>query len=140
MHDLDGDGEKRIQIITISFSDVLNRTDLAQEAVLSRFVGQVATGPALFYVFDEENYSSLKETQIPILAEIDFADSSEYLEKDRYAATEAGFFEDIEGWEGSTQELYFGMRVSDGIPEDDGRYRQISQCKNALSKIIQEYK
>ena len=49
--DIDGDGEKNVQIITIAFSETLSRSDQSQSSEVSRFVGQVASGPALLYLF-----------------------------------------------------------------------------------------
>lgn len=139
--DIDGDGEKRVQIITISFSDVLARTDQSQEATLARFVGQVATGPALFYIFDEENYNALKNAEVQVLGEIgDVGEDSRCLEGDRYNASEAGFFDGVAGFSDKDEALYFGMRVSENIPEDDSRYAQIAQCQQVLSRIVEEYK
>lgn len=138
--DIDGDGQKRVQIIAISFSDTLDRTDHTQEAVLTRLVGQISSGPALFYIFDDENYLALKEAQVPIFAEIaDIGVSSPYSDVDRYNATEAGFFMDVEGWPQNYKTLYFGIRVSDGIDKNDSRYIQIQQSKQSLSKIIREH-
>ena len=138
--DIDGDGQKRVQIIAISFSDTLDRTDHTQEAALTRLVGQISSGPALFYIFDEENYAALKEAQVPIFAEIKGIDlSSSYINADRYNATEAGFFKDLKGWPQDYKTLYFGMRVADGINENDNRYAQIQQSRQTLSKIVRDH-
>lgn len=134
--DIDGDGEKRVQIITISFSDVLDRNDMAQESALTRLVGQISAGPALFYVFDDANYKALKEAEVKILDEIDMTLSA--AEADRFNATVHGFFDDIPEFE-NEENLYFGVRVSDGITENDTRYSQVKQSRDTLGKIIQEY-
>ncbi len=134
--DIDSDGEKRVQIIEISFSDVLDRNDLAQESALTRMVGQISAGPALFYVFDDANYKALKEAQVKILDEINVA--SPYVETDRYNATEDEFFDSITEFE-KEQDLYFGIRVTDGITEGDTRYAQIQQSRDTLRKIVREH-
>lgn len=139
--DLDGDGETRVQIITVSFSEVLDRTDRAQEATLTRMVGQVASGPALFYIFDDENYQALKDAKVEIFDDLSMikAESSPYLDGDRFNAGNAGFFEGIPGFENSEKPLYFGLRNSENIPDNDSRYPQINQCAQTLTKIIQAY-
>ncbi len=138
--DIDGDGEKRVQIIALSFSDTLSRTDQTQEATLAQLVGQISSGPALFYIFDDENYKALKEAQVQVFGELKGVDTtSPYFEADRYNATEAGFFKDVKGWSENYKTLYFGMRVSDGITEGDSRYAQIRQCQETLAKIVKDH-
>ncbi len=134
--DIDGDGEKRVQIITVSFSDVLDRNDRAQESALTRLVGQISAGPALFYIFDDANYKALKEADVKILDEIDMA--SPGAEFDRFNATAYGFFDDIKEFK-NEENLFFGIRVSEGIAENDTRYSQVKQSRDTLEKIIREY-
>ncbi len=136
VEDIDGDGEKRVQIITISFSDVLDRMDRAQESSLTRLVGQISAGPALFYIFDDANYKSLKQAEVKIFDEIEVPSYS--TENDRYNATASGFFDSISEFKNEEQ-LYFGVRVCDGITENDTRYSQIKQSRDTLRKIILEY-
>ena len=138
--DLDGDGEKRVQVITVCFSDVLARTDQTQEGTLARLVSQIASGPAVFYVFDEPNYQALKETKADVFEDIGgLCRTTPYLEKDRFNATQAGVLSDIEFYKNSEKDFYFGMRNTAGITEKDSRYTQIEQCKNVLSRIMQAY-
>ncbi len=140
VQDIDGDGEKRVQIITVSFSDVLERTDRTQESTLTRLTGQVASGPALFYIFDEENYQALKDAKVQILGNLDFVGiDSECLDADRYFAGKAGFFDDISGFETKGKTLYFGVRNYQEIPETDPRYPQIEQCQKTLTAICKDY-
>ena len=138
--DIDGDGEKRVQVITISFSEVLARTDQTQESALARLVSHIASGPALFYVFDESNYDALKNTETEVFSDIGDLASSAYLSKDRYDATDAGFFDDLSGYRKTSQHFYFGMRTIEGIEEKDTRFLQIEQCRNTLKKIVKTYK
>ncbi len=137
--DLDGDGNTRVQIITVSFSEVLERTDRSQESALVRLVGQVASGPALFYIFDDENYKALKEADVEILNDLsEFQQlSSPYLTVDRFNATSAGFFKGVSGFEQSEKTLYFGLRNFEYITQTDSRYPQIEQSRQVLNKIIQ---
>lgn len=138
--DLDDDGEKRVQIITVSFSDVLARTDQSQEATLARLVGQVASGPALFYVFDDANYKALKEAKVQIFDEIaNDLPESEFVESDRYNASSAGFLDGVLGFEDADKPMYFSMRNSKEIPEEDNRYPQIKQCRDTLNRIVTAY-
>ena len=138
--DLDGDGEKRVQIITISFSEILARTDRGQEAALSKLIGQIASGPALFYMFDEENYQALKNAKVEIFDQIDqIVPTNQYVEPYRFNATEAGFFEGVLGFEDSEDKLYFGLRDSSKIESGDSRYNQIAQSKNTLKRIVEAY-
>lgn len=138
--DINGDGEKNVQIITVAFSETLSRSDQSQSSELSRFVGQVASGPAILYLFDDANYDAFDEASVDILADISSLGESEYLERDRFDVRNAGFLDDIEGFSSTEKVYYFGMRISDGIPEDDSRYPQIAQCESVLRKIIAEYK
>ena len=138
--DIDGDGEKRVQVISITFSDVLARTDQTQDATLAKMVGQISSGPALFYIFDDENYQALKEAQVEILSQLDASQTTPtYFEQDRYNASEAGFFKGLDNWAENGKKLYFGIRVSDGLDENDTRYKQIEQCKNALNRIAKDH-
>ena len=138
--DLDGDGEKRVQIITISFSEVLARTDQSQDATLTRMVGQVASGPALFYVFDDANYQALKQAQVQIFEEIsELVPDCKYMETERFDASSSGFLEGVLGFEDADEPLYFGIRNNDEIPENDSRYPQIAQCHNTLKRIVEAY-
>jgi len=138
--DVDGNGEKRVQVISITFSDTVGRTDQSQEATLAKLVGQIASGPALFYIFDDENYQALKEAQVQIFDQIDQIDQKcPYLQDDRYSATEAGFFKDVNGWAENGKKLYFGIRVSDGIQESDGRHVQIQQSRQTLKRIVEDH-
>ena len=137
--DVDGDGEKNIQIITVAFSETLSRSDQSQSSELSRFVGQVASGPALLYLFDDANYDAFDEASVDILADISTLGESEYLEHYRYNVRANGFLDDVEGFSATDKTYYFGMRISEGIPEDDSRYPQIAQGESVLRKIIAEY-
>ncbi len=139
--DIDGDGEKRVQIITISFSEVLGRTDQSQDATLTRLVGQIASGPALFYVFDDANYQELKNAQVEIFEKIDeLLPQHSCVEPYRFNASESGFFEGVLGFEDADDPLYMGIRVNDQIPETDSRYPQIEQARNTLVRIAEAYK
>lgn len=138
--DIDGDGEKRVQVITISFSDVLERTDQAQDTVLARMVGQVASGPALFYVFDDANYQAMQNENVEIFSKIDdLCRISPYVEEKRFNATKAGFLDNIEGFDSQSKDYYFGMRNTAGISEEDSRFSQIEQCQNVLERIMKAY-
>ena len=138
--DIDGDGEKRVQVISVTFSDAVARTDQSQEATLSKMVGQISSGPALFYVFDEENYQALKEAQVQILAPLSTNEEAPtYFEEDRYNASDSGFFKGLKGWAEKGKKLYFGIRVSDGIEESDARFKQIEQSKKALDRIAKDH-
>ena len=136
--DIDGDGEKRVQVITISFSEVLGRTDQTQESALARLVSHVASGPALFYVFDDANYEALKNTETDVFSDIGELSSSGFLSQDRFDATSAGFFDDLTAYEKTSQHFYFGMRTTRGIEEKDTRFLQIAQCRNTLKRIAED--
>ena len=136
--DIDGDGEKRVQVITIAFSEVLARTDQTQESALARLVSHVASGPALFYVFDETNYEALKNTDTDVFSDIGDLASSVYLSSDRFDATAAGFFDDIPAYQNTSQHFYFAMRTTRGIEEKDNRTLQIDQCRATLKRIAED--
>lgn len=138
--DVNGDGTKRVQIITISFSDVLDRNDQTQQSTLTRLVGQIASGPALFYVFDNANFYALLDADVMALDKIDgICDNSQFAEEMRFCATASGFLNDISGFS-DTKEYYFGLRKSDGITSSDSRYDQIAQSKNVLNRIAKAYR
>ncbi len=140
VEDLDGDGEKRVQIITISFSEVLERTDRSQEATLSRLVGQIASGPALFYIFDDENYQALKDAKVEIFEQLDgIVTNNVFAESHRFNASDAGFFEGVLGFEDREEPLYFGLRTGEQIETGDSRYPQIKQSRNTLQNIAAAY-
>ncbi len=137
--DVNGDGEKRVQVITVSFSEVLERTDRAQETTLSKMIGQVASGPALFYVMDDENFEALLQAKTEIFGDISqFGLESKHLEKHRFDATASGFLNDIDGFE--QKHLYFAMRETKNIETGDHRFSQIKSVQNALRRIIESYK
>lgn len=135
--DVDGDGEKRVQIITINFADVSGQGTLAQETAFTKMISQVSSGSALFYVFDDTAYQALKNAQVKILDDINT--DSPYVEGDRFNAKKAGFFDDVEEWD-ENKDFYFGIRVSGGIKETESRFAQIKQSRDTLQKIILEYK
>lgn len=127
--DITGDGKKHVQMITVTFSEVLARQ--SQDTVLAQYVTGVASGTALFYVFDDVNFAELATQNV--LLPLDASENT------RYNATSSGFLDDIDWYKNATKPYYFGLRITDGIKEDDARYPQISQAAQTLAAIMKDY-
>ena len=129
VQDITGDGKTHVQMITVTFSEVLARQ--SQDTVLAQYVTGVASGSALFYVFDDANYAELAGQNL--LKPLDKENNT------RYNASVTGFLEDIDWYKNATKPFYFGLRITDGIEEGDARHPQIAQAKQTLEKIMQDY-
>ena len=103
-------------------------------------MSQIASGPAVFYVFDEPNYKALRDTQVEVFSDISELDKTNpYVESDRFNATQSGFLNGIPFYEKIGKDYYFGMRTSAGITEEDTRSAQIEQAQNVLRRLMQAY-
>lgn len=127
--DITGDNKTHVQMITVTFSEAMDRT--AQDTVLAQYVTAVGSGEAIFYVFDDANYQEMQQREVlkPIAQINDL----------RYNATRSGFLEDIDWYNRATKPFYFGLRVAGGITEQDPRYPQILQAEKTMTKILAEY-
>lgn len=136
MTDINGDGVANTQVITINYGTTLQEMQSAGAARSAN----LAAGKNVLFLCDEQNYTELKDGGF--LMDMSELGQSQYLDGDRFSATDAGILSSIEGFSNSDAKYYFCIRTYDEDKADsDAKYAaQYDAAFEFMKNIIEKHR
>ena len=133
--DANGDGLANTQFITINYGTTLQEANSANATRSAN----LASGKALLFLLDEQNYNELKAGGF--LQDISDLGDSEYLNGDRFEIYNSGMLDEVSGFAQLDDQYYLCLRTFDSKKAEDNKdfAAQYDAAKSLLVNIIQAY-
>lgn len=133
--DINGDGNRDSQLITINYGTTMQEYNSAGAARSAN----LASGKCVLFLLDEQNYNELSSGGF--LEDLTALGSSDYVNGNAFLAYDSGLLDNVSGFKAMDEPYYLCLRKYDeGRAQNDKKFaQQYTAAKQLLTNIIEAY-